>query len=81
MANANSTTNTANLELLALSNQIHDIAATLAGVSPSLLMLRDEVNNAENSNVLTLVGGMADRLNQEMCAIADKLYSLGEVRA
>jgi hypothetical protein len=78
MANANSTTSAANLELLELSNQIHDIAATLAGVSPSLLMLRDGVSSPENGNVLTLVGGMADRLNQEMCAIADKLYSLGE---
>jgi hypothetical protein len=81
MANADSTTSATNLELRELSNQIHDIAATLAGVSPSLLMLRDGVNNAENGNVLNLVGGMTDRLNREMCAIADKLYSLGEATA
>lgn len=76
MANTNSTTSTVNLELIELFNQIHDIAVTLAGVSPSLLMLRDGVNNPENNNVLTLVGGMADRLNREMCAISDKLSAI-----
>lgn len=49
IANANSTTSTANLELLALSNQIHDIAVMLAGVSSSLLMFRDGVNKAETA--------------------------------
>jgi hypothetical protein len=34
MTTSNSTTSTCNLELIELSNQLHDIAATLAGVSP-----------------------------------------------
>lgn len=81
MATANSTTCATNLELQSLSTQVHDIAATLAGVSPSLLVLRDRINNADCGNVLTLVSGMADRLNQEMCAIADQLHALGKTTA
>ena len=80
MATANSTTTAANLELNELSNQIHDIAATLAGVSPSLLMLRDGINNTDGGNVLTLVGRMTDTLNAELCNIADGLRAISKAR-
>ena len=76
MTTSNFTTNASNLELIELSNQIHDIAATIAGVKPSLLMIRDGVNNPENGDVLTLVSRMTDTLNAEMCNIADRLSVL-----
>ena len=79
MATANFTTSDTNLELQSFSNQIHTIASTLAGVSPSLLMLRDGGVSPENGNILTLISGLADRLNQEMYAIADQLQALGKI--
>ena len=76
MANSNSTTDVVNLVLTELSNQIQDISATLAGVSPSLRMLRDGVITPEDGNVLSLVGRMTDNLNAELCSIADKLSAI-----
>lgn len=79
MANTDSTVG--NPKLINLSNQLHIIAAQLAGIAPILNMMMDAGDLGEDGykagNSLSLIGGAADSMNHEICLIADKVNEIG----
>jgi hypothetical protein len=76
MAEINSTDKT---ELTKIWNQLQSIAGTLAGIEPLVSVLNDAAKiDCRAANILYLVGSMADRLNNEVCDIADKLHDIGQ---
>lgn len=65
--------------LIELSNQLNIIASRLAGVDCILRLVADTGSlSYQIANSLSLVGGMTDRLNSEICDIADKVHIIAD---
>lgn len=64
-----------------LAGRLHDIAAMLAGVTSVLKIITDTGSVEYNiSNSISLVSGTADRLNSEICDIADVLGEMDKLK-
>lgn len=66
-------------DLSTLADELNGIAARLSGFQPILNMLSDTGRvDGDASNIMYLVGDAADRCNEGICAIAQRLTALSK---
>lgn len=79
MTDFNSINNTEKAQISKFSDDLHELAAQLAGIQPILKMITDSSSTSGDvGNSLEAIGALSEHINDRICEIASKLNRIGQ---